>query len=345
MLKTTTGILAAAILSGLAASGCATPTVAITHKLPAAVPVLNLPAKVSAENFAPRADASPSLARLAAKLVIERMPAAIGPAKAGESAGANLFTVGGTVRVKAHDVKGRRLLRVLDRASGKLRAEQLPSLVRTADLEADFVVRRRGSDQPIVTIETRRRYNSATDPAVRGELGLRRPDDPALVPPLDKVCQRMLAECVDEFWAMLTPSEINLRVRLRPVPGPQARAGFQAVRQGRIDAAVEQFEAAALARANQPDTLYDLAVLREAAGKLPQALANYRKVVSLTDHGDKQAVSAAKRVKLVMAQQAVKVNETKVANEMANEVANEVANKAVTAGENHSQSPVPPEAK
>lgn len=292
-----------AFIALLAAAGCAPVTVGITHRLPAAVPVCGLGGKITPGAFTVEGRSDGELASMAAKALIDSRPTFWDPGRVEQPPGGEEVTVNGLVRIKAADRQGRRPVRTLDSESGQLQTSEIPTLVRTIDIEVHFAVVRNGAADPVVTVETRRSYNSPADPRVRGELGLGRGDDPDLVPATEKIIEELLIQCARDFWSMVTPLVISRQKTLRLVGGADSSAGLQAAREGNLSIALERFEAAAEADPDSPGALYNLAVTAEATGDLTKALEAYRSVVSLTDRQDLEAAEAAEEIRLILIQQ------------------------------------------
>jgi len=286
----------------LAAIGCSGPVVTIAHTLPAAVGVTNWPGTFSTEAFSVEGMQGSPAGSLAAKLLAERMPDRWKNATQEPTAGE--LTVGGLVRVNAVDQTGKRGILKWESPGDEPRRMEVPSLARQVALEVHFVISKSGFATPLVTIETNRHYDSTADPRVRGELGLSRSDDPTAVPPTDEIVAELLDECVREFWQMVTPLEVREEITLRPFGGPEGPLAFKAVKRGDLSDALEQLSKAARRKPDRHNVIFDLAVVQEARGDLAGASASYHQAAKLSNPEDTQASDGARRVRLVMAQQA-----------------------------------------
>jgi len=285
----------------VSAIGCSGPTVLVIHTLPAAVPVADLSSKFVPGSFTVEGQPNGKIASLAAKLLAEHMPETW--RRTSRQANGSTLEVAGLVHIKAEDRATKRGLLRRDAAGKELREVEVPSLVRRVCLETRFVVTQAGAPEPLVTVETRKSYDSTADPRVRGELGLSRNDDPEKVPPTDEIVTELLVECIQEFWQMVTPTVARKEIALKPVGGPDAAAGFRAVEAGDLASAVEHFRKAARAKPDEHNALFDLAVVREATGKLTEALEDFRQAAKLASSEDTEAAEGAKRVHVVMIQQ------------------------------------------
>jgi len=279
-------------------AGCGGPVVTVRHRLPAA---LSLPADVEmvrVGTFAVR----PASSRDVAALMTEALQARLSrhwaiDGDAGTRARA--VEVGGAIAVETKDVEGSRRIRQWTSDKREWVAVQVPTLIRSVTVDVEFAVFRPGATERLLVVESRRSYTSPEDPAVRGELGLERPDDPARVPPVDEILRDLVGRCADEFIDMMAPREVTADVPLRGTWNAEGSAGLKAAEQGDYPAAVRHLEAAVASDPNDVNLLFDLAAACEAAGGLEDALKHYRAVVERTKGQDAVAAEAAGRVERV----------------------------------------------
>jgi hypothetical protein len=286
------------VVAAVAVTGCSMPAVEARHALPAAVNVTTFPVEVDVATFSTAGDAGTDVGDLAAKLTRTRMPDAFAC-----QAGGAVLSIGGQVRITVGDSTGRRALRTYDAQADQPETVEVPSLVRKVDMEALFEVRPNAPGRTPVLISTRHSYDSLNDPNLRGPLGMDRPDRPEAVPSVEHIAARLLVLCVDDFWGMVTPGEMQVKLTLRPAPGPDAALGIAAARDGDLPAAAEHFQAAEQQYPRDKDVVFDLATLREATGRLAEARQRYQDVAELTHNRDAAALTGAQRVRLVMIQQ------------------------------------------
>ncbi len=102
-----------------------------------------------------------------------------------------------TVHVEAKDTKDLRYIRRWDPKTKQTAKVEVPTLVRSVQVRADFVAVPRGGGKNTV-VEFRREWKSTEDPRVRGELGLERPDDPQRVPDTRTVVAELFGQHVAE---------------------------------------------------------------------------------------------------------------------------------------------------
>jgi len=207
--------------------------------------------------------------------------------------------VAGTVRIQVDDAAGVRPIRTWDIAGGQWRTHELPSLVRSVRVAVDYVVMASGRGGA-VTIEVKRSYDSLSDPRVRGETGLGRPDDPQRVAPVKAVVRDLLADCAASFREMVMPVDVTAEVPLRGTWDRGGKAGLDAAGQGDMKAAIYHFRAAAATDPDDSALVFDLAVVAEAAGQLDLARENYRRVVEMSGNRDRQAAEGLDRVERVI---------------------------------------------
>jgi len=287
----------AVCLIGLAVLvGCQAPVVTIVHILPAAVPleveVTQLQVGALAVHGGPDED---EMSAFMAERLRQRL------AEAGNPSGPPGPEVQGTFDVQIADKESDRPIRRWDLVSKQIQTETVPSLVRMVDVKGVFAVPGSGEQPvPLAGIEVRRSYDSRNDPAVWGDLGLDRPDDPSGVPAADEVIRELLGECVDEFFEMIRPLEVRVDVALRPVGGRDAKAGMVAVEQGDYAEALACFLAEARRREDDAALLFDVAVAAEASGQLQTAMEYYGAAAEAAAGRDELALEGAQRVERVI---------------------------------------------
>ncbi len=296
-------IIALAVLSCMVV-GCAPPVVSVRHVMPGALPLPGDIARARAGTFTIRSGPKGDFAAFMQTALDEHLrdaPVGLGhTGRSSEITEARIARVGGAIDIETKDLRGRRPLRRLNRETGGLDSVEVPTLIRTASVRVDFEVRRAGGER-LGAAEVRRSYNSAADVEVRGELGLRRPDDPDHVPPAEKIVKHLLTECIRGLGGMISPVEVAARVALRPAGGRSAGLGFAAAAEGDCHEAVGHFQAAVKAAPDDANLHFDLAAAAEAAGKLDLAAAHYRKAWELSGRKDAEAQLGAARVRRVLA--------------------------------------------
>jgi hypothetical protein len=299
-----------AILAGWLV-GCAPPTVAVEHVLPAALPMPADVAAVRTGDFAVRTGPKDGFAAFLKETLDKRLmhvpvglghggPAA-GPAGAARIPAAQVAAVGGEIDIQTADLAGKRTVRRRAAGTGELESVELATLVRTAAVRVELHVRRASDKEPLGTAEVRREYSSAADPLVRGELGLERPDDPARVPPAEAIVRRLLTECAEAFARMISPVVAKAHVPLRSAPGRCAQLGLAAARKANYAEAVKQFEAAVAAAPDDAGAHFDLAAVAEANASLDLAASHYARAWELSGRKDAEAKRGADRARRVLA--------------------------------------------
>jgi hypothetical protein len=257
-------------------SGCAGPVVAIRHTLPPALPLpddLALPRAgevVVAEMTPPDRVDPEAQARSLQDCLAVHLPE--------QGSGARQAIVDGQAYVTVDDQRSQRTVRVYDPQTDTTSPQEVQTLVREVNLRVDFTIRS-VDGEVLGRAEVRRSYNSATDPEVRGELGLGRPDDPARVPAAEKILAQQCREAAEELASLLRPVDVKADVELLPVGGEHARGGLEAARQEDYAAAAEAFQAA-LAIQDDAQLQFNLGATAEAAGQLEQAQAAWEKAAS-----------------------------------------------------------------
>jgi hypothetical protein len=210
----------------------------------------------------------------------------------GESDGP--LEMGGVVTVRVSDDSGTRPARRRG-PEGELKLVELPYLVRTVDVRVVFAVAPKSGGQP-VELETHRSYASNRDPAVLGQYGLARGDDPAGVPPADEVTRELLVECVQTARGMLAPVEMPVTLAFRYAGGDPAQAGLAAVEKGEYAEAVEEFRSAVEEDPENPALQFNLAAACEADGRFAAAEEHYRAALAASGGEDEEARLSAERV-------------------------------------------------
>lgn len=265
------------ILSALFAvlvAGCAGPVVAIRHTLPPALPLdgqlVPTAGTVRVVEITPPGRIDPD----AQQRSLEGCLAAHLPTSENGEARP---TVDGKMYLTITDHESPRTLRGWDADTGETTTETVASLVREVSMRVDFTVRKPDGTE-LGQVEVRRSYNSSSDAAVRGELGLGRPDDPARVPSPEKILAEQCRETAEELASLVSPVEVAADIELLPVGGEDGAAGLAAAEAGDFDAAVDAFKAV-LASREDANAQFSLAVVAEAAGQLQLAEDTYEAVV------------------------------------------------------------------
>ncbi len=256
--------------------GCAGPVVAIRHTLPPALPwpenvAMPRAGEVVVAEMTPEGRVDPvAQAKSLAGCLAAHLPEG--------DAGLEQALVDGQAYVTVDDQQGQRTVRMYDPQAGTTTQREVTTLVRKVDLRVDFTIHR--ADGTVLgRAEVRRSYNSATDPQVRGELGLGRPDDPAHVPTAEKILAGQCREAAEELASLLSPVEVSAEVELLPVSGEQAQAGLEAAREGNYAEATRAFQAAVGER-DDPQLQFNLAAVAEAAGQLTLARESWENAAS-----------------------------------------------------------------
>jgi hypothetical protein len=302
-----TAFVAVLILVALTA-GCS-PVVSVHHVLPGPLPLPEDVVMLRAEQFTVRS-ADGSKADEHAAFLTAALNKRLGEGGWGGSASRQLAeipaetvaTVTGQVDLAWQDAAGQRLMRRRGAAGGQAGAVSVPTLVRTASVRVDFVVQRHGG-AGLGTLEVRRTYSSAADPAVRGELGLERADDPVRVPSVDSITEALLADCADSFVRMVQRLLVSAEIKLRAVPGAAARAGMDAAGGGDFAGAVGHFTDAVQAAPDNAEAHFDLAAVAEGAGQLALAIKHYQAAAEKAPSAepDAEAAESLARVRRVAA--------------------------------------------
>jgi len=207
--------------------------------------------------------------------------------------------VGGTMHVSIVDTRGLRTVLRMDPASKATTPVKVATLVRTVRLRVDFAVSRAASGDGLGIAEVVRAYNSAADAAVRGELGLERPDDPNRVPPVETILKGLLGQCAQAFSRMITPTPADAEIPLRPAGG--ADKAFAAARKQDWPQAQAALAKALAADPENAALHFNLAAVAEAAGELDLAARHYEHALKLSGQKDAEAQDAARRCRRVLA--------------------------------------------
>jgi len=287
----TASVLVVAVLA-CALAGCGGPTVTITHHLPGAAPMPDGVTSFRAAALSIEGFSEGGITFTMTKMLGEKLSALSRP-------GGSAVVVNATARVTVSETKGTARLRRRNPKTRKLEAIELPSLVRKVDVEADFTVARPGGEQ-IVTVETRRSYNSAEDPRIRGELGLQRPDDPVLVPLTGQIVRELLVECADALCRMLASDEIVVESAMRPTSVREGRRGLTAAEKGDYGEAKGHFEAGLKRFPDSKPLWFNLALAAEAADDLEAALQAYDQLVTRSGGRDTEADEGATRTRRIL---------------------------------------------
>lgn len=273
----------------LMVAGCAGPTVTVRHVLPGDLPVTleGRPIVVKAEVVGGPQDTH---VQTMTKLLTERLARVEG--EGGE------LTVSASIYIDSKDAKEQRDIRHRDK-TGRLQPHEVASFVRTVDLRVDYVVTD-ASGEPLAAAETNGHYTSLADPQSRRPLGLERADDPANERAVAEVVPELLKVSVESFVRMATPPLVTAAVQMRPAAGILAAQGEAAVRDGRYADAADFLRRAADERARDYDVRFNLAVAEELAGRLAEAMADYRLAQQLRPKAGPAAGEAIARLQRVM---------------------------------------------
>ncbi|MFP4105869.1 MAG: tetratricopeptide repeat protein [Phycisphaerae bacterium] len=282
-------LLPAVCLMWLAA-GCGQTKVEVRHELPSDLPMVAVP--VSVGSFEVKNGDGEYGEFLANSLAAQLDSAGLlGKAEAPSE-------MGGTAEIRTDRQQGTRTVRKLKPETGEMVTEQLTTLRRTAHLRVNFVITD-ADGKKLATIETNKSYDSVEDPRARGELGLDRPGDPDLVPSRDTILRELVVLSVQTAVEMLDPPVIQKTLTLRGSWNAHARKAADAAEANDLVLARKHLQQATEEEPNQPDLWYDLGVICEATGVLPEALDAYRRATELAPK-DEQIAQAAQRVQRVI---------------------------------------------
>ena len=281
------------VLLAMLLAGCGAPTVAVSHTLPAAVPLPADIGQLQTGNIAitgyDAVMAAPAKDMLAKRLAEAKLPA-----------GSQTARVDVKVVISVVDTQAQRQMRRVNPQTRQIEIVDLPSLVRTIDLKAEFAIVDIAGGKVLLGVDTQRSYTSTGDPRMWGELGLARPDDPDQVPPTDTILREMFADCVEEFCNMLAPIVVTETIQMRrSLTGLQA-PGLKAVEAGDFAAALSHFQDTAVTNSSDMTTTFNLAVIAEKTGQLELAHKNYEFAVGNSNNTDEEAIAGAQRVRRII---------------------------------------------
>ena len=214
------------------------------------------------------------------------------------AAGSSEVHIGATIHAAVRDETGRREVARLDPNTRFVIRREIPTLVRRAVVRVEFDFTHDGNALPGV-VEVVRTYDSACDPAVRGQLGLDRADDPDRVPRVKKVVEDLLAQCAHNLKCLISGGEIRAKIRLRPARGEAADRAFVSARGEDWYLAAFYFGAAVDAHPDNAALRFDLAAVSEAGGLLDVAELHYRRAFKLSGEKDQEALDGVHRCRRV----------------------------------------------
>ncbi len=296
-IRTLAGLVSAALVAG-----CGPGAITVTHRLPAALPVPPDVRAIEAGEATVAAGPQDGYGPFVTAALNERLRGLKGSTGvAADLRPGDVARVGSRIQITITDTAGSRQVRRWDPETRQLTPATLETLTRDIAVRVDFELVRGAGGERLLAVETRRTYGSAGDPAVRGELGLERPDDPERVPPVKAIVEELLAECVASFCRMIAPVDVTVEIPLRPVGGRSARAGLAAAKAGDFVAASDHFAAAAEAAPDDVDIRFNLAAVSEAAGAMARALGNYKRAAEAAQGKDEGARAGAERVARIIA--------------------------------------------
>lgn len=287
----------------LIAVGCGGPVLSVRHVLPGDLPAPYDAQAVTVGRFTAVSGHEDSYADKVAEMLKDRLGRRI---QENKSAGLGTSLTGpvivtGEIHVETKDRKGTRTIRRRSlEDSSALTSHEVETLIRTAAVRVDFVITRKRDNVRLGAAETRQAYNSLTDPRVRGDLGLGRPDDPAGVPEAGTIVNALLGKCVDTFCRMITPPVVVAEVQLRGTLQADGQKALAAAEARDCKSALAHALAAVRAEPNNVNLLFNLAAIAESCGKLKIALLHYEEVVKRTGGRDRPAGEASVRVRRVM---------------------------------------------
>lgn len=185
------------------------------------------------------------------------------------------MVLGGDLAVETTDVRSKRTIRHWAYGSNPPAPMVVETLVRTAKLRVNFALTDPRGGHSLGSVEIRRTYDSAKDPAVRGGLGLARPDDPDRVPLTEQIVQDLLTSAAGNFMEIFEPVYIEGTVAMKDVGGSATRRGFAAVRSEEWDEAIALLTEALAESPQDPKRLYNLGGAEELAGRFEPAMIHY----------------------------------------------------------------------
>lgn len=285
--------------------GCGGPVISVRHVLPPDLPAPYDARAVTVGQFTVASGQKYPCADKVARMLKERLERRIREnmnVSAGKvTSGAGAVIVTGEIHVEAKDVKATRTIRRRGSDASAPASQEVETLVRTVSVRVDFIITRQQDKVRLGAAETRQAYSSLTDPRVRGDLGLGRPDDPAGAPDTGTVVNELLGKCVDTFCRMITPPVVAAEIQLRGTLQADGRKALSAAEAKDFQAALAHARSAVQAEPDNVNLLFNLAAVAEACGELKTALIYYEDVVKRTNGRDRQAQEAAVRVRRVLA--------------------------------------------
>ncbi|MCK4626338.1 MAG: hypothetical protein KAV00_13555 [Phycisphaerae bacterium] len=285
------------------AVGCGGPVLSIRHVLPPDLPAPYYAQAITVGRFTTASGPENSYADKTAEILKEQLVRRIREGKSTDlgNSGIGPVIVTGEVHVETKDRKGNKTIRRRGSEASVLTSSEVETLIRTAVVRVDFIITRKSDNVRLGAAETRRAYSSLTDPRVRGDLGLGRPDDPAAVPKAGTIVNELLEKCVDTFCRMITPPVVVAEVQLRGTLQADGQKALAAAEARNWKYALAHARAAVRAEPNNVNLLFNLAAIAEACGELKTALDRYEQVVKQTGGRDRQAGEAVVRLRRVLA--------------------------------------------
>ncbi len=285
------------------AVGCGGPVLSIRHVLPPDLPAPYSAQAITVGRFTAASGPENSYADKTAEALKERLVRRI---REGKSTGLGTSRTGpvivtGEVHVETKDMKGTRTIRRRSSDASVMASHEVETLIRTAVVRVDFIITRKSDNVRLGAAEARQAYSSLTDPRVRGDLGLGRPDDPSAVPKAGTIVHELLGKCVDTFCRMITPPVVVAEVQLRGTLQDDGQKALAAAEAKDCKPALVHARAAVRAEPNNVNLLFNLAAIAESCGELKTALNHYEEVVKRTGGRDRQAGEAVVRLRRVIA--------------------------------------------
>ena len=289
------------VMLSLAVLGCTGPEIAVRHHLGNPIGMAVDPGQLQGGQFGVQPEPDPELATYLQDKLRQRLTdiphTASAPSE--QTLSATRLAVVGLITVEAEDSRGTRHIRRWNPQLKDLEDLEVASLRRDVTVAVQFVLQDITGRTDEVALETHRSYSTHQDPDIRGEWGLLRPDDPESVPHTEKIAQRLIDQCLDDFIAMIHPYELAADIPLRHVWGSEAAAGQHAAERGDYDGATESYLAALQASPDSPNLHFNLAVVTEAAGDLATAEEHYRRALELQRQPDEQIQAGLERIERV----------------------------------------------
>ncbi|MCK4625474.1 MAG: hypothetical protein KAV00_09215 [Phycisphaerae bacterium] len=284
------------------AVGCGGPVLSVRHVLPPDLPAPYNAQVITVGQFTAASGPEEAYADKTAEMLKERLVRRI---REGKSTSLGTSQIGpvivtGEVHVETKDVKGTRTIRRRGSDASAFTSHKVETLIRTAVVRVDFIITRKSDNVRLGAAEARQAYNSLTDPRVRGNLGLGRPDDPAAVPEAGTIVNALLGKCVDTFCRMITPPVVEVEIQLRGTLQADGQKALTAAEAMDCKPALAHARAAVQAEPDNVNLLFNLAAIAEACGELKAALVHYEDVVKRTGGRDRQAGEAVIRLRRVL---------------------------------------------